>query len=191
MIQQFFLPALQERDLDHVLQQDGATSHTSRVFIDVLRAALPRMTNLPAWGQESNPVDDDSDEDEDNNNNNESSKGPSNADAFSALETAMEWYQQQSKCCPTQILLLKRIKDLAAKKRRCTMSGCKLPHDVALSDKAPLWSPVVFLAKFAPIVGSGHQHSMADAVAFLSHPRHARLERNLVNWLARKVFDKL
>ncbi|GFX23745.1 hypothetical protein TNCV_3596871 [Trichonephila clavipes] len=35
--------------------------------------------------EESDPVDD---EDEDNNNN-ESSKGPSNADAFSALETAI------------------------------------------------------------------------------------------------------
>ncbi|GFU71408.1 hypothetical protein TNCV_2584791 [Trichonephila clavipes] len=40
--------------------------------------------------KESNPVNDKTVEDEDNNNN-ESSKGPSNADAFSALETAMEW----------------------------------------------------------------------------------------------------
>ncbi|GFV25599.1 uncharacterized protein TNCV_1670561 [Trichonephila clavipes] len=39
--------------------------------------------------EESDPVSDEMDEDEDNNNNNESSKGPSNADAFSALETAM------------------------------------------------------------------------------------------------------
>ncbi|GFV70144.1 uncharacterized protein TNCV_2552881 [Trichonephila clavipes] len=46
------------------------------------------------------------------------SKGPSNADAFSALETAMEWYEQQSKRCHTQLLLLKRVRDLAAKKRR-------------------------------------------------------------------------
>ncbi|GFV48289.1 transposable element Tc3 transposase [Trichonephila clavipes] len=38
--------------------------------------------------KESNPVDDEMDGDEDSNN--ESSKGPSNADAFSALETAME-----------------------------------------------------------------------------------------------------
>ncbi|GFU70453.1 uncharacterized protein TNCV_3280841 [Trichonephila clavipes] len=43
---------------------------------------------------ESNPVDDETDENEDNNN--ESSKSPSNADAFSALETAMEWNEQQS-----------------------------------------------------------------------------------------------
>ncbi|GFU83642.1 uncharacterized protein TNCV_1411801 [Trichonephila clavipes] len=66
--------------------------------------------------EESDPVDDETDEDEDNNNS-ESSKGPSNADAFSALETAMEWYEQQSEYCPTQLLLLKRMRDLAAKKR--------------------------------------------------------------------------
>ncbi|GFS94136.1 uncharacterized protein TNCV_3786091 [Trichonephila clavipes] len=65
--------------------------------------------------EESDLGEDETDEDVDTNN--ESSKGPSNADAFSALETAMEWYEQQSECCPTQLLLLKRIGDLAAKKR--------------------------------------------------------------------------
>ncbi|GFY25228.1 uncharacterized protein TNCV_2483491 [Trichonephila clavipes] len=69
--------------------------------------------------EESDPVEDETNEDD--NNNNESSKDPSNPDAFSALETAMEWYEQQSECCPTQLLLLKRIRDLAAKKRRCTI----------------------------------------------------------------------
>ncbi|GFV62723.1 hypothetical protein TNCV_901781 [Trichonephila clavipes] len=53
---------------------------------------------------EFDPVDDETDEDEDNNN--ESSKGPSKAGTFSALETAMEWYEQQSECCPAQLLLL-------------------------------------------------------------------------------------
>ncbi|GFY03065.1 hypothetical protein TNCV_980701 [Trichonephila clavipes] len=38
------------------------------------------------------------------------------ADAFSALEIAMEWWKKPSECCPTQLLLLKRIRDLAAKK---------------------------------------------------------------------------
>ncbi|GFV71504.1 uncharacterized protein TNCV_4562561 [Trichonephila clavipes] len=42
--------------------------------------------------EESNPIDDETDEDEDNTTN-ESSKGPSIADAFSALETSMEWYE--------------------------------------------------------------------------------------------------
>ncbi|GFV25333.1 hypothetical protein TNCV_1146041 [Trichonephila clavipes] len=63
---------------------------------------------------ESDPVDDETDEDEDNNN--ESSKRPSNAGAFSALGTAMEWYGQQSDCCPTQLLLLQRIRDLVQRK---------------------------------------------------------------------------
>ncbi|GFT59191.1 hypothetical protein TNCV_3891481 [Trichonephila clavipes] len=74
------------------------------------------MTSVQA---ESDPVDDETDEDEDNNN--ESSNSPSNASVFPALEIAMEWYEQQSKCCPTQLLLLMRIRDLAVKKRRCTM----------------------------------------------------------------------
>ncbi|GFV62703.1 hypothetical protein TNCV_901581 [Trichonephila clavipes] len=63
--------------------------------------------------KESNPVDDETDEDKDNN---ESNKGPANADTFSTLDTAMEWYEQQSECCPTQLLLLKRIRDLAQRK---------------------------------------------------------------------------
>ncbi|GFV12342.1 uncharacterized protein TNCV_1538371 [Trichonephila clavipes] len=50
--------------------------------------------------QESDPVDDEMDEDGDNNNS-ESSKGPSNADAFSALDTSMEWYEHQ--CGPTDV----------------------------------------------------------------------------------------
>ncbi|GFX31894.1 uncharacterized protein TNCV_3408091 [Trichonephila clavipes] len=73
--------------------------------------------------EKSDPVDGKTDGGEDNN---ESSKGSSSANAFSALETAMEWYEQQSECCPTQLLLLKRIRDLAAKKRRCTMLQRKI-----------------------------------------------------------------
>ncbi|GFX98358.1 hypothetical protein TNCV_4001271 [Trichonephila clavipes] len=63
--------------------------------------------------EESDLVDDEADEDEDNNNK-ESSKGPSNAEMFSTLETAMERYEQQSEWRPTPLLLLKRIK------RHCT-----------------------------------------------------------------------
>ncbi|GFS90680.1 uncharacterized protein TNCV_3771061 [Trichonephila clavipes] len=75
--------------------------------------------------EESDPADDRTDEEEDNNNN-ESSKGPSNADAFSALETAMQWYEQQYEFSPSQLLLFKRIRDLAAKKRRCTIGQRKI-----------------------------------------------------------------
>ncbi|GFT35301.1 uncharacterized protein TNCV_1096491 [Trichonephila clavipes] len=64
--------------------------------------------------EESDPVDDETDEDE--YYNNESSKGPSNDDAFSALDRPLEWYEQQSECCPTQLLLLMRIRGLAVKK---------------------------------------------------------------------------
>ncbi|GFV40429.1 hypothetical protein TNCV_2535971 [Trichonephila clavipes] len=66
--------------------------------------------------QESDPVDDETDEYEDNNNNNKSSKGSSNADSFPALKATMEWYEQQSVCCPTPLLLLKRIRDLVQRK---------------------------------------------------------------------------
>ncbi|GFW82351.1 uncharacterized protein TNCV_3818321 [Trichonephila clavipes] len=74
--------------------------------------------------EETDLVDDETDENEDSNN--ESSKSLSNVDAFSALETAMERYEQQSEFCLTQLLLLKRIGELAAKKRRCTMIQRKI-----------------------------------------------------------------
>ncbi|PRD26496.1 UNVERIFIED_CONTAM: hypothetical protein NCL1_37945 [Trichonephila clavipes] len=72
--------------------------------------------------EESDLFDDKTNKDEDNKNY-ESSKGPSSADTFSALEKAMELYEQQSECCPTQLLLLKRIRDLASKKRRKAYNG--------------------------------------------------------------------
>ncbi|GFT82566.1 uncharacterized protein TNCV_1633681 [Trichonephila clavipes] len=74
--------------------------------------------------EESDPIEDKTDEDEDNNN--ENSKDPTNAGAYSALETAMEWYGQQSECCPTQLLLLKIFRDLAAKKQSYTMVQRKI-----------------------------------------------------------------
>ncbi|GFX05647.1 uncharacterized protein TNCV_3435511 [Trichonephila clavipes] len=59
--------------------------------------------------EESDTVEDETEEDEDNN---ESIKGSSNADSFSALETVIEWNKRQLECCSTQLLLLKRIRDL-------------------------------------------------------------------------------
>ncbi|GFX64319.1 hypothetical protein TNCV_1500431 [Trichonephila clavipes] len=64
--------------------------------------------------EESDPVDEEIDEYE--KNNNESSKGSSNADVIYALETAMEWYEQQSEFCPTQLLLLKRKSETLQRK---------------------------------------------------------------------------
>ncbi|GFV71924.1 hypothetical protein TNCV_2458591 [Trichonephila clavipes] len=66
--------------------------------------------------EESDPVDDETEEDEDNNN--ESSKVPSNACAFSALKAAMECYEQQSECCPTHLLLLKRESETLQRKNK-------------------------------------------------------------------------
>ncbi|PRD28215.1 UNVERIFIED_CONTAM: hypothetical protein NCL1_33105 [Trichonephila clavipes] len=64
--------------------------------------------------------------DEDKDNKNGSSKVPSTADAFSALETAMKWYEQQSESGSTHIMLFKTIRDFAAKIRRCTMVQRKI-----------------------------------------------------------------
>ncbi|GFT56468.1 uncharacterized protein TNCV_2334311 [Trichonephila clavipes] len=75
---------------------------------------------------ESDTVDDETDEVEDNHT--ERSKRPSNTGAFSALETTMACYEQQAECCPTQLLLLKRIRYLAAKERRCTMVQRKISN---------------------------------------------------------------
>ncbi|GFV78282.1 uncharacterized protein TNCV_94421 [Trichonephila clavipes] len=105
------------------------------------------VTSLQA---ESDPVDDETDEDEDNNN--ESSKYPSNAGAFSALETAMEWYEQQSKCCPSQLLLLKRIRDLAAKERRCTMVQRKMCVIVIFASDAVPYIIMTIQWKFSEIL---------------------------------------
>ncbi|GFV03267.1 hypothetical protein TNCV_4018641 [Trichonephila clavipes] len=64
--------------------------------------------------EESEPVDDETDEDEDNNNN-ETSKNLSNADTFSALQTAMERHEQYNQsatllnyCCSRESDTLQR-----------------------------------------------------------------------------------
>ncbi|KAL4098714.1 hypothetical protein QTP88_023258 [Uroleucon formosanum] len=38
-------------------------------------------------------------------------KGPTSAKAFDAFETGIEWFEKQAECCPTQLLLLKRLQD--------------------------------------------------------------------------------
>ncbi|CAG0883757.1 unnamed protein product, partial [Darwinula stevensoni] len=48
-------------------------------------------------------------------------KGPTHAEAFAAFETVMAWCERQSECCSTQLLLLKRMRDLAAKKKALHM----------------------------------------------------------------------
>ncbi|XP_015606874.2 jerky protein homolog-like, partial [Cephus cinctus] len=56
-------------------------------------------------------------EDNDSDENTDASDKPSHGEAFEAFETAMEWYEKQPEYCPTQLLLLKRFRDLAAQKR--------------------------------------------------------------------------
>ncbi|GFW51064.1 uncharacterized protein TNCV_3593461 [Trichonephila clavipes] len=93
--------------------------------------------------EESDPVDAETDEDEDNNND-KSSKGPSKDDAFSALETAMELYEQQSECLFTQLLLLKRVRDIAAKKQSVRFHIVHRSHSVFgyPNNRVPEWWPI-------------------------------------------------
>ncbi|GFX74230.1 hypothetical protein TNCV_2912631 [Trichonephila clavipes] len=76
--------------------------------------------------EESDPIDDETDEDADNN---ESSKCPSNADAFSALDTAMEWDGQHSKIIYLFVLFVSLMGEIDY-----TMS-VKLPRIIKGSDK--------------------------------------------------------
>nr|XP_046472573.1 jerky protein homolog-like [Neodiprion pinetum] len=70
---------------------------------------------------------------EEDNNDHSSSGEPagsstkiSHAEAFSAFETDLEWYEKQEECCPMQLLLLKRLRDLAAKKRVASIQTPKI-----------------------------------------------------------------
>ncbi|CAG4996900.1 unnamed protein product [Parnassius apollo] len=42
---------------------------------------------------------------------------PSHAEAFEALDVAFKWFERQDESDPIQLLQLKRIRDLAARKR--------------------------------------------------------------------------
>lgn len=43
--------------------------------------------------------------------------GPTPGEVFTAIESEMQWYEQQPEWNTTELILLKRIKDLVAKKR--------------------------------------------------------------------------
>nr|CAH7713116.1 unnamed protein product [Callosobruchus chinensis] len=43
--------------------------------------------------------------------------GPSASEAFAALETALKWMERQPECDHLQLLTVKRMRDLAARKR--------------------------------------------------------------------------
>jgi len=52
--------------------------------------------------------------------------GSTFCEAFTALESTMQWYEQQTECNSTELLLLKRIKDLATIKRSSLETQKKL-----------------------------------------------------------------
>ncbi|GFX31792.1 protein GVQW3 [Trichonephila clavipes] len=108
---------------------------------------------------------------------------------FGSLSAALE--QKSTEGPKEELLGLLSLKGQTRGEDIANTSGCKLPHYVGYSEKASWWSPAVFLAKFAPIIGPGHQYSLVDAVSFPSYPRRALLKRDLTIWLAKEVFDKL
>ncbi|VVC27160.1 Hypothetical protein CINCED_3A011018 [Cinara cedri] len=57
-------------------------------------------------------------------------KGPTSSEAFTAFETGLEWFEKQAECCPTQLLLLKRLRDLAAGKRVAAHRQIKIDNFV-------------------------------------------------------------
>ncbi|KAK9737492.1 hypothetical protein QE152_g10666 [Popillia japonica] len=54
--------------------------------------------------------------------------GPRHSEAFVAAETLMSWLEKQNESSHTQLILLKRIKDLAAKKRTTTAVQKPIRH---------------------------------------------------------------
>ncbi|XP_053954505.1 jerky protein homolog-like [Anastrepha ludens] len=63
--------------------------------------------------EESYPVD----TEDDNDSTFELEAGPSASEAFACFETALNWMERQSECDHVDLLVVKRLKDLAAKKR--------------------------------------------------------------------------
>lgn len=51
---------------------------------------------------------------------------PSHSEAFTSLETVMSWYEVQPECSQAQLLLLKRMKDLAGRKRVSKLTQPKI-----------------------------------------------------------------
>lgn len=70
--------------------------------------------------------DEDHDNDSSSNESVDAPKKTSHAEAFAAFETGLEWFERQEECCPTQLLLLKRLRDLAAQKRVTAVRQLKI-----------------------------------------------------------------
>ncbi|KAF9420935.1 hypothetical protein HW555_002918 [Spodoptera exigua] len=56
-------------------------------------------------------------EDEEETETGDVCQEPSHAEAFEALDVAFKWFERQDELDPIQLLQLKRVRDLAARKR--------------------------------------------------------------------------
>ena len=65
-------------------------------------------------------------EEEDNLNVEVEAAGPSASEAFAGLETALKWMERQPECDHMQLLTVKRMRDLAARKRMKTVKQLTL-----------------------------------------------------------------
>nr|CAD7441900.1 unnamed protein product [Timema bartmani] len=71
----------------------------------------------------------------------EKAAGPSHSDAYEAFQTAMNWLERQPEGTATQLVLLKRLRDMAAKKRTndafVTITLGKLKFQTSVKEKSP------------------------------------------------------
>lgn len=75
------------------------------------------LTDDDIIAQTQVPKDDTDDDDDQDDDYVSVEKGPTNEEAFLCFETAIKWLEQQDECDAMQLLSLKRLRDLAAKKR--------------------------------------------------------------------------
>ncbi|GFU42225.1 hypothetical protein TNCV_4554101 [Trichonephila clavipes] len=90
----------------------------------------------------------------------------------------MEWYEQQSECCPTQLLLLKRIGDTSAKKRRCTMGPVSYSAWIAFGFLLSEWCPV-------PIDSDKRHSTVLESKPIAYTDGNKNIHRQLQGYLAR------
>lgn len=63
----------------------------------------------------------------------EEETGPSHAEAFVALETTIEWWEQQVECNSEEMQLLRKIRDLAAEKHKLEWKKSKIKTNMLKS----------------------------------------------------------
>ncbi|KAG8330162.1 hypothetical protein J6590_069676 [Homalodisca vitripennis] len=81
--------------------------------------------------------------------------GPTHSVAIVAAETLMSWLEKQNLSSPTQLILLKLIKDLAAKKRTTTASQTCPSHGLYENKSRALTPVELQLNLFTNTTGHG------------------------------------